>query len=140
MISVHLNGLKETKPHEYLMRFAFGGVACVLAGLVADRFGPAIGGLFLAFPAIFPASATLLESHEKEKMAEAGKDGSKIGRREAGIDAAGTAIGCVGLGGFALCLTGLLPHHHAGISLIAAVGVWAGLSFGLWIVNRSWLG
>jgi len=26
-----------------------------------------IGGLFLAFPAILPASATLIERHEKEK-------------------------------------------------------------------------
>ena len=26
---------------------------------------PVIGGLFLAFPAIFPASASLIEAHEK---------------------------------------------------------------------------
>jgi hypothetical protein len=31
------------------------------AGLVADIFGPATGGLFLAFPAIFCASVTLIE-------------------------------------------------------------------------------
>jgi len=35
----------------------------VIAGLIAFRFGPVVGGLFLAFPAIFPASATLIERH-----------------------------------------------------------------------------
>jgi hypothetical protein len=31
-------------------------------GLLAKKFGSTVGGLFLAFPAIFPASATLIES------------------------------------------------------------------------------
>jgi len=66
MVEIKLSALKETKPHQYLVRFLFGGAATVLAGLVARRFGPAAGGLFLAFPAIFPASVTLIESHEKE--------------------------------------------------------------------------
>ena len=33
----------------------------------AKRYGPGVAGLFLAFPAIFPAGATLIEKHEKEK-------------------------------------------------------------------------
>ena len=37
-----------------------------------QRWGPGIGGLFLAFPAIFPASATLVEKHEKQKKNRAG--------------------------------------------------------------------
>lgn len=32
-----------------------------LAGVIAKHYGPVIGGLFFAFPAIFPASATLIE-------------------------------------------------------------------------------
>ena len=36
-------------------------------GLVANVWGPAWGGLFLAFPAIFCASATLIEKHEREE-------------------------------------------------------------------------
>ena len=38
--------------------FFFGGLITAVAGVIAQRFGPIIGGLFLAFPAIFPASAT----------------------------------------------------------------------------------
>jgi Protein of unknown function (DUF3147) len=52
------------------VRFLFGGICTVGAGLIARRYGPGIGGLFLAFPAIFPASATLIQTHEKEKKAQ----------------------------------------------------------------------
>jgi hypothetical protein len=32
-----------------------------IPGWIASKYGPVVGGLFLAFPAIFPASATLVE-------------------------------------------------------------------------------
>ena len=44
-------------------------------GIIAKKFGPGMGGLFLAFPAIFPARATLVEKHEKEKKQQAGMEG-----------------------------------------------------------------
>ena len=50
--------LSETKPREYAMRFLFGGLVTVATGIIAEKFGPTVGGLFLAFPAIFPATAT----------------------------------------------------------------------------------
>ena len=68
-IEVKLSALKQSKPHEYAMWFAFGGLTTVLAGLIAMHFGAGVGGLFLAFPAIFPASASLVESHEKARKA-----------------------------------------------------------------------
>ena len=36
-------------------------VQSAIAGMIAKRYGAEIGGLFLAFPAIFPASASLIE-------------------------------------------------------------------------------
>jgi len=68
-----------------------------LAGIIAKKFGPGIGGLFLAFPAIFPASATLIEKHEKEKKESLGLKGAARGRNAASIDAAGSSLGSVGL-------------------------------------------
>src|ERR1700689_3590132 len=97
VVGTKLSALKETKPHQYLVRFLFGGAATVLAGLVAKHYGPGLGGLFLAFPAIFPASVTLIESHEKERKAETGHDGSQRGHMASSIDSAGAALGCVGL-------------------------------------------
>lgn len=128
--------MKETKPHEYLVRFLFGGAATVLAGLVAKHFGAAAGGLFLAFPAIFPATATLLESHQKERKKEIGADGTNRGRWAASIDAASAALGCFGLAGFAVVLWRLLPGRNAALILVAAMVVWMGVSIALWGVQR----
>jgi hypothetical protein len=56
IVSAKLGALRGIKVHEFAVRFLFGGFCTVAAGLIAKRFGPSIGGLFLAFPAIFPAS------------------------------------------------------------------------------------
>ena len=66
-IKLDTSGLRQSRWYEYLARFLFGGTVTALAGLIAKRFGPEIGGLFLAFPAIFPATATLIEKHEQQK-------------------------------------------------------------------------
>ena len=66
-IQIDPSVLKETKWHQYAVRFVFGGLITAMAGVISKEFGPVIGGLFLAFPAIFPASATLIEKHEEEK-------------------------------------------------------------------------
>ena len=136
MVDAKPSSLKETKPHEYLVRFVFGGAATVLAGLVAKHFGPGAGGLFLAFPAIFPATATLIETHEKKRKAKIGHDGTNRGRIAASIDAGGAALGCVGLAGFASVLWLLLPQHNSAAILIAALAVWMILSITLWEVRR----
>jgi hypothetical protein len=39
------------------------------------EWGPAVVGLFLAFPAIFPASATLIEKHERQRKQRQGLTG-----------------------------------------------------------------
>jgi hypothetical protein len=53
---------KNVKLHDYVVPFFLGGAVTVATGLIAKTFGPVTGGLFLALPAIFPASATLLTS------------------------------------------------------------------------------
>lgn len=137
MIEANLSRLKETRPHEYLVRFVFGGAATVLAGLVARHFGPGPGGLFLAFPAIFPATATLIEAHEKKRLGKTGHDGTNRGRMAASIDAAGAALGSVGLAGFALVLWLLLPKHNPWLILIAAMAIWMLLSVVLWEIRKT---
>ncbi|MFP5230596.1 MAG: DUF3147 family protein [Acidobacteriota bacterium] len=137
MIQIRLSGLRATRPHQYLARFVFGGAATLLAGLIAQHFGPAVGGLFLAFPAIFPASVTLIESHEKERKRAIGRDGTARGRVAAGIDAAGTALGCLGLAGFALVLWRLLPHRNSWLVIALATLAWVAISVALWELRRK---
>jgi Protein of unknown function (DUF3147) len=136
VVEIKLSSLKDARPHEYFMRFLFGGFATVMAGLIAKRFGPGVGGLFLAFPAIFPASATLIESHEKKRKAKIGSNGTNRGRMAASIDSAGAALGCIGLGGFALVLWFALPARNAVLVIAAATVVWAFLACALWELRK----
>lgn len=135
MISARLTSVKETRAHEYLLRFVFGGAATVLAGLVAKYFGAGPGGLFMAFPAIFPAAATLMEAHSKQRMAKTGHDGTNRGRISASIDAASAALGCVGLAGFGLVVWHLLPAHNAVLIVGGATAVWTAVAIALWQVR-----
>jgi hypothetical protein len=137
MIKVDLSSLRETKPHEYAMRFLFGGMCTVLAGLIAKRFGPAVGGVFLAFPAIFPAGASLIEDHEKKRKAEYGLNGTVRGRLAASIDAAGASLGCIGLMAFAIILWRGIPGHNAYWVIFLASCAWMLLSVALWAVRRK---
>jgi MFS family permease len=137
MVEIKFSALKQTKPHELLVRFLFGGLATVLAGLVAKRFGPGIGGLFLAFPAIFPATATLVEAHEKERKKKIGHDGTCRGRMAASVDAAGTALGCIALAGFAFVLWRALPSWNSGMVIAGAVVAWVLIAFVLWELRKN---
>ena len=137
MVEAKLSALRQTKVHEYLVRFLFGGAATVLAGIIAKRFGPGYGGLFLAFPAIFPATVTLIESHEKKRKARIGHDGTKRGRMAASLDASGAMLGSIGLAGFALVLWLLLDQLDAWLAMAAAMATWAVLSIALWELRKS---
>ena len=108
-----------------------------MAGIIAKRFGPEIGGLFLAFPAIFPATATLIEKHEKQKKERAGESGTERGRRAAGVDAAGAAMGSVGLAVFALVVWLRLPASRTSIVLLGATLAWFATSVSLWLVRET---
>lgn len=137
MISIKLDALKESKPHEYAMRFVSGGVSTALAGLIARHFGPGVGGLFLAFPAILPAGASLIESHERRRKREAGMDGVRRGREAAGVDAAGAALGAIGLVAFAAVVWLEVARHNAAGVIALATIVWLALSVGLWNLRRK---
>jgi hypothetical protein len=134
-IKLNLSSLTLTRPHEYAIRFLFGGLCTVMAGLIAKRFGPIVGGLFLAFPAIFPASASLIEAHEKERKAKISADGRRRGRLAASLDSLGAALGCVGLIGFAAMLWIGLSGHNAYLIIGAGTMVWGAISYLLWALR-----
>jgi hypothetical protein len=136
-VQFNFGSLRETRGHEYIVRFLFGGLCTVIAGLIAKRFGPGIGGLFLAFPAIFPASATMIENHEKRRKAEIGVDGTTRGRAAASIDASGAVLGCAGLVLFALVVWKTLPQHNAYCVITVAVLSWAVLPYLLWALRKA---
>jgi hypothetical protein len=88
-------------------------------------------------PAIFPASATLVEKHETQKKKRAGLQGVIRGREAAALDAAGAALGCIGLAGFATVVWQLLVPYEPWIGLGGASLLWLGVSGLCWRILRG---
>jgi len=88
-------------------------------------------------PAIFPASASLVEAHEKQHKARAGFDGTNRGRIVAAIDAFGTTMGCIGLAGFAFVFWIWLPRAGLFEVFALAAVVWLMLSVGFWLLRKK---
>lgn len=136
IVQLDPSALRQIRWHEYAIRFFFGGLITAGAGIIAKKLGPGIGGLFLAFPAIFPASATLVEKHVKQKKRQAGLDGRKRAREAASLDAAGAATGSVGLVAFALLVWRLMPEHNASLVLAGSALAWFTLAVAAWQFRR----
>ena len=118
-VSASLERLRQTKPRDFLLRFVFGGAITVATGLIATRFGPVVGGLFLAFPAILPASLTLLAQHARNTP-------------PAGADAYGSIFGSVGLLAFAAIVSNLAIALPPWLVLSLAMAVWIVTACGTW--------
>lgn len=119
-IKVDFSKLKQTSWRDYAIRFMFGGLITMLTGFLANRYGPTVGGLFMAFPAILPAGITLIEKHESKDAA--------------GADTAGAALGSIGLITFAIAVWYLADRWTAQIVLTTATAVWLFVSVTLWLV------
>lgn len=135
-IQIDPGTLRRIRWYEFGVRFLFGGLITAVTGILAKKFGPGVGGLFLAFPAIFPASATLIEKHEKEKKERQGLHGSARGKKAASVDAAGAAIGSLGLLIFAFLVYRLLPTHTAWLVLTSGTVAWLATSLLLWQMRK----
>ena len=106
---------------EVAIRFGFGALVALVAASIGGLAGPKVGGLFLAFPAILPASLTLIEKKE--------------GLSRAWSDASGGALGAIAMAGFALVAIRLLTWNPL-LALVGAMMVWIALSSGLYFLFR----
>lgn len=134
----HLNfsGLKQSRWYQFGLRFVIGGAVTVCTGLIARHWGPVIGGLFLSLPAIFPASATLIERHETEKKRKRGICCRRRGRKAAALDAAGAVLGACALVCFGFVGWWAFRNWSALAALFAASVVWLLVAVGLWWMRR----
>jgi hypothetical protein len=135
IVRLHPAALRDTRWYEYTIRFVLGGTMTAIAGLIAARFGPVVGGLFLAFPSIFPATATLIEKHVRERKEKAGLSGGRRGKQAAALDAAGAALGSIGLGAFAFVIW-LGIERSPLLALLLATAAWLTTSVLAWLVRR----
>lgn len=110
--------LKDTKAWEYIVRFVFGGAITVATGIIGKVWGPLVAGLFLAFPAILPASLTLVKQHDGRKQAVEDARGARLG-----------SIALVAFAGVVLATVGRIPPFA--VLLLASV-TWLLVSVGAW--------
>jgi hypothetical protein len=135
-IRISPSSLRQGRWHEYLIRFGLGGTATVFTGLVSSCYGASIGGLFLALPAIFCASATLIEKHEIRRKREAGFAGERRGQGAAALEAAGAALGALGMLAFASVFS-LMVERSILVAFIGASLAWVVVSVAGWYVRAK---
>ena len=111
----------RVKPTEMGVRLGFGALVALVAAGIGSLAGPKVGGLFLAFPAILPASLTLIEKKE--------------GLSKAWSDASGGALGAIAMAAFALVAIRLLTWSPL-VALVFAMVAWAAVSIGLYFLFR----
>jgi len=104
------------------IRFGFGAGIALVAAVLGAVLGPKAGGLFLAFPAVLPATLTLIEKKE--------------GTAKAWADASGGVLGAIGLAAFAFTAVLLLPWNPVAALLLALVA-WALVAGGLYFLFRA---
>jgi hypothetical protein len=121
-VSIDGARLRDTRPRDLLIRFAFGFAVSVVAGIVTMRIGDRAGGLFLAFPAILPASLTLIADKESKSQAE--------------VDAGGAVIGAAALVAFAVVSWQALARLPLVVADVAAFGAWLVASVGTYFAVR----
>jgi hypothetical protein len=114
-------GLHKVRAWEYAVRFVFGGAVTVAAGLVARAYGPFAGGLFLGFPAVLPATLTLVNQHD--------------GRKKAMDDARGARLGSAGMVVFAIVVWRGATRASPAVVLVLATVAWAVVDLALWFVR-----
>lgn len=138
LVAIDSSGLRQTKWHEYIIRFVFGGAITAATGLIGGHWGPVVAGLFLAFPAIFPSGATLVQKHERERKERKGLHGEERGIDSAADDAIGAAIGSVGLSAFAWICWQLIPRYWPPLVLTIATLAWLIAAVSIWIIRKRY--
>jgi hypothetical protein len=120
LIGADPSKLSKVRLGDLVVRFGLGAAISLAAGIISLAFGATVGGMFLAFPAILPASLTLIEKKE--------------GPEAAIHDIDGAILGAGALGGFALVAGVGLRRFSAALVLPAALATWLGASLIAYVV------
>ncbi|HET9782979.1 MAG TPA: DUF3147 family protein [Candidatus Dormibacteraeota bacterium] len=115
--------LEKVKTHhfsDYAVRFAFGCGIALVSGLIGMWFGPKVGGVLLGFPAILPASLTLVQK--------------KDGKDSASVDSIGAMLGAIAMIAFAVFVSLTVKSIGPIPSIVIALIVWLAVAVGLYFL------
>ena len=116
----HPEKIRTERFSDYAVRFAFGAGISLAAGIAGMVLGPKAGGVLLGFPAILPASLTLIQRKE--------------GKEEAAIDSVGAILGAVAMIAFAAFVSVSVTSLGVVPSLVIALVVWLAVAVGLYFL------
>lgn len=112
--------VKSHRFSDYALRFAFGCGIALVSGLAGMWFGPKVGGVLLGFPAILPASLTLVQKKE--------------GRDPASVDSIGAMLGAIAMIVFAVFVSLTAKSLGPVPSVLIALIVWLAVAIGLYFL------
>jgi uncharacterized membrane protein (GlpM family) len=125
LAAIDLAQFRQTRWRDLLIRFIFGATISVGAGIVGLTLGAKVGGLLLAFPAILPATLTLIA-----------KEG---GEQHTFHDLQGTVAGALGLVGFGIVATITIGRLNVLVALALALVTWSVVAGSLDLLWATWL-
>jgi uncharacterized membrane protein (GlpM family) len=133
-VAIDLAPLRQARWSGHLVRFLIGGAVTVATGVIAEKAGAVVGGLFLAFPAIFPVGLATIEKLHNQQAGPAAR--GHRARRAAIAESVGAIFASFGLIGFALSSWLLLRVSSLATALSGAVVAWILVAVSAWVTNR----
>jgi uncharacterized membrane protein (GlpM family) len=125
LVALDLSEFHKIRWPDVLIRFLFGLTISVVAGVVGVTCGVRIGGILLAFPAILPATLTLIAKEEGEERSF--------------HDLQGTVCGACGLVGFGVVAALTIGRVNVLLALALALLAWCAIAGTLYLVWATWL-
>jgi hypothetical protein len=125
LAALDLFQFRQTRWQDLVIRFIFGATISVVAGIVGLTLGARVGGILLGFPAILPATLTLIAKEE--------------GERHSFHDLLGTIAGAFGLVGFGVVAALAIGRMNVFIALALALVAWVVIVGLFYLVWATWL-
>ncbi len=123
LFGLDVGELSKVSASDLAIRFAFGAAISIVSGLSGIVLGSIVGGMLLAFPAIAPATLTLIEKKE--------------GNAAAVHDVGGAVFGGIGLVAFALCGAYLFEGLPDPVVLRSCLAAWSAVSVGFYVLRSE---
>jgi len=123
LVDLDTSAVADVRAGELGVRFVFGAAISGVAGVVSLAWGAGAGGMFLAFPAILPATITLIERNE-----------SVLAARH---DVAGAVLGASGMVAFAVTGVWAFDHLRLMVALLASLLAWCAVALTAYLLWAS---
>lgn len=122
LFGARLSDLRRASRRDMAIRFGFGVAISAVSAIVGITAGARAGGLLLAFPAILPATLTLIEKQDGEASAR--------------DDDNGAMLGALALLAFAVVGWQAFPRLGPAVAIPAATLAWLLTAVALYVLTR----